>query len=42
MAVCGTFTVQEYERMMQDIQTKKFSRMDPMHHILSGWKAVFS
>lgn len=28
--------------MMDDIQTKKFHRMDPMHHMLSGFKALFS
>jgi len=27
---------------MEDIATKKFTRMDPMHHILSGFKATFS
>ena len=28
--------------MMGDIQNRKFSRMDPMHHILSGFKVTFS
>mmetsp|Transcript_613 Transcript_613/g.812 ORF Transcript_613/g.812 Transcript_613/m.812 type:complete len:360 (+) Transcript_613:688-1767(+) len=42
MAVAGQFTSHEYERMMEDIQRKVFTRMDPMHHILSGFKAVFS
>ena len=42
MSACGVFVADEYELMMKDIQNKVFTRMDPMHHILSGFKAVFS
>jgi len=28
--------------MMEDIKNKVFTRMEPMHHILSGFKSVFS
>lgn len=28
--------------MMQEIEQKVFSRMDSMHHILSGFKCLFS
>lgn len=41
-AVAGQYTTAEFERMMVDIKSKKFTRMDAMHHILSGFKAIFS
>ena len=42
MAVAGTYTNAEYNRMMVDMKSRKFTRMDSMHHILSGFKALFS
>ena len=42
MAITGSWVNQEFERMMTDINKKVFSRMDPMHHVLSGFKVLFS
>lgn len=42
MAVTGDWTRQEFGRMMADVQNGVFSRMDSTHHILSGFKALFS
>ena len=42
MTVAGAWTMQEYHRMMQDIKKGNFARMDPNHHILSGFKSLFS
>ena len=32
----------EFKKMMDEIQQKNFSRMDSMHHILAGTKAYFT
>ena len=42
MAVVGSWSRQEFLRMMTDIKNKNFSRMDSMHHILSGFKVTFT
>jgi len=42
MTVVGRYSFNEYELMMEDIRSKKFTRMDPMHHILSGFKSLFT
>ena len=42
MAIAGIWSNKEFLRMMTDIKNKNFSRMDSMHHILSGFKVTFS
>ena len=42
MTVTGDWTRQEFARMMTDVKNGVFSRMDSTHHILSGFKALFS
>lgn len=40
--MAGNWTRQEFGRMMVDVKNGVFSRMDSTHHILSGFKALFS
>ena len=42
MSLAGDWTRQEFTRMMADVKNGVFSRMDAAHHILSGFKALFS
>ena len=42
MSVAGDWTQQEFRRMMDDVKKGVFTRMDTNHHILSGFKALFS
>jgi len=43
MSVVGQWTCQEYDRMLNEVLHQRiFTRMDPCHHILSGFKALFS
>ena len=38
----GVWVVNQYQLMMEEVQRKDFTRMDQNHHILSGFKAMFS
>ena len=42
MTVSGLYITDEYYRMVEDSERKVFTRMDGMHHLLSGFKAIFS
>ena len=42
MQIVSTWVIDEFRAMMDDIKTQNFERMDPMHHILSGFKSFFS
>ena len=42
MGVTGVWSMQEFDRMMTDVKNGVFTRMDSVHHILSGFKALFS
>ena len=42
MGVTGGWSRQEFDRMMTDVKNGVFTRMDSVHHILSGFKALFS
>lgn len=41
-AVTGNYIREQFKLMMDDIKLMKFTRMDTMHHLLSGFKAVFT
>ena len=41
-AVTGNWVVGQYHLMMQEVQQQVFDRMDPNHHILSGFKSLFT
>jgi len=42
MTVVGCWVTQEFSTMMEEIGRKVFTRMDVNHHLLSGFKALFS
>ena len=42
MTVVGCWVTQEFSRMMEEVERKVFTRMDSSHHLLSGFKALFS
>jgi len=42
MSIAGDWTRQEFARMMDEIKGGNFTRMDATHHILSGFKSLFS
>ena len=42
MQIVGGWVVDEFKKMMDEIQQSNFSRMDGMHHILAGTKAYFT
>ena len=42
MSIASYWTSAEFQRMMEDVKSGVFSRMDQMHHLLSGFKALFS
>jgi len=41
-AITGNWIVQQYDAMMQEVERKVFTRLDQNHHILSGFKSLFS
>ena len=42
MAVVGCWVTSEFAKMMEEVERKVFTRMDSSHHLLSGFKALFS
>lgn len=40
--MAGNWVREEFLRMMTDVQNRVFSRMDQVHHILSGFKSLFT
>lgn len=40
--MAGIYAREEYSRMIADVKKSDFSRMDVVHHILSGFKSVFT
>jgi len=40
--ITGNWVVDQYHAMMEEVGQKDFSRMDPNHHILSGFKSLFT
>lgn len=42
MCMAGIYAREEYSRMIADVKKSDFSRMDVVHHILSGFKSVFT
>lgn len=42
MGMAGGWARDEFQRMMADVKNNTFSRMDQVHHILSGFKSLFS
>ena len=42
MTVVGAWVTQEFSKMMEDVKRNVFTRMDSNHHLLSGFKALFS
>lgn len=42
MYLAGQWTKKEFKKMRADVAQQKFSRLDPCHHIFSGFKALFS
>ena len=42
MQFVGKWVVDEFTKMMSEVKRGEFSRMDPMHHILSGLKSTFT
>ena len=41
-SLTGNWVVEQYQKMMDEVHNKVFTRMDQNHHILSGFKAMFS
>jgi len=41
-AITSSFVRDGFREMIDDVQQSKFERMDPMHHLLSGFKAKFT
>lgn len=42
MTMAGGWAREEFQRMMEDVKNQTFSRMDQVHHILSGFKSLFT
>jgi len=42
MTVVGCYVTKEFTTMMEEIKNKVFTRMDVNHHLLAGFKALFS
>ena len=42
MTVVGNWIVGQYHAMMQEVKQKVFTRLDPNHHFLSGFKSLFT
>ena len=42
MQICGGWVMDEFKKMMDDIQLKNYQRMDGMHHVLAGFKALMT
>lgn len=42
MQIAGSWVVDNFRLMMDEIKNGNFSRMDVMHHILAGMKAWFT
>lgn len=42
MTLAGNWAASEFKRMMDEIDRQVFTRMDKMHHILSGFKPLFT
>ena len=40
--LAGNWCSKEFQLMMYEVNRKVFTRMDQVHHILSGFKAIFS
>ena len=41
-AIAANWVVGQYHEMIQEVKQKDFSRLDQNHHILSGFKSLFS
>ncbi len=42
LTVSGMWVNHEFQLMMKDVENKIFTRLDMMHHVLSGFKQLYS
>ena len=42
MTLAGNWAAKEFQNMVEEINRQVFSKMDQVHHILSGFKALFT
>ena len=42
MTVVASWVNKEFTAMMDEISNNVFTRMDVLHHLLAGFKAIFS
>lgn len=42
MTVTGVYVKAQFTLMAQELENKDFSRMDSLHHVLAGFKSIYS